>query len=291
MLDRDDTLNENAGLPAEAFGGVPGDLFDPTYVELMPGVLDACRRLHAAGYVLVVITNQGCVARGHASLSDVDATNDRLRELLVDADGHPLLEAVYAGVHHPDAAVEHLREVHSWRKPGPGMVLAAARDLGLDLGACWMVGDKERDVECAVAAGVPRERCFRIGDFADADAPDLPAAADAILAADRPESRGRGTTVSLRAPSGTPLADTSVRSTVEATASAIAERTGVGLLALRCDDRSVTAELATHRLAAMGFMAELRRLTNRWHAARRGGDLLWPAADVQDDEDENRRDA
>jgi hypothetical protein len=82
-------------------------------------------------------------------------------------------------------------------------------------------------------------------------------------------------TVRLRALSGAPLADDAVRTTVVATAHAIAERTGVALLAIEAAADSVTVTLGTDKLAAMGFLAELRRLTNTWFARKRSGESLW----------------
>ena len=275
FLDRDDTLIHNADLPADAFPETPGDLYLPEHVRLMPGVLDACTRLADAGYTLVVVTNQGCVARGSASIADVEATNDRLRSLLT-VDGRPLLAAVYAAPHHPEAVVDHLRADHPWRKPGPGMILAAARELHLDLARSWLVGDAERDIEAGINAGIAPNRCLRVGG---GGIDNLAAAADLIL--DRPNRAPRpaaASTITLTA-AGAPLADRDTRRTVEAAARAIAERTGVPLIALQLDDHSVTATLAAHRLAAMGFMAELRRTTNDWYAHRHGGRPLWPQTD------------
>ena len=101
----------------------------------------------------------------------------------------------------------------------------------------------------------------------------------------------------LTAREGTPLADDAVARTVIATAHAIAERTGVPLLEIVHDERSVTVRLAADKLAGLGFLAELRRLTNNWFAAR-GGTLagtpeetkpeLWgdpPKRDGDDDPD------
>ncbi len=82
------------------------------------------------------------------------------------------------------------------------------------------------------------------------------------------------TTITLRALSGEPLADESVRRTVVATARAIAERTGVPLLACDAEDDRLTVRLEASRLAAIGFAAELRRLTDAWSEGRRG-ERIW----------------
>lgn len=91
-------------------------------------------------------------------------------------------------------------------------------------------------------------------------------------------------TVRLRALSGSPLRDAKVRATVIAAAEAIAERCGVGIGGVMTDDASITVTIDADKLAALGFLAELRRSTDRWYAARHGGAGLWgqPADGVGD---------
>lgn len=279
FLDRDDTLNANAELPPEAFPATRGDLFRPEFVRLLPGVLEACVRLREAGFTLVAITNQACVARASASIREIEATNDRLRALLTH-EGRPLLRAVYASPHHPEAADAFFRGDHPWRKPAPTMILAAARELDLDLARSWLVGDAGRDIEAGINAGLAVECCLRVGP--EGDFPGLAEAAEHILGETHPPARDPppalsalpASIVTLRAHDAGPLADEETRRTVLAAAQAIAERTGVRLVDLRADERSITATLATHRLAAMGFMAELRRATDAWHRKRHGR-RLW----------------
>jgi D-glycero-D-manno-heptose 1,7-bisphosphate phosphatase len=173
FLDRDDTLIENRAITARS--AWPGDLFDPALVRLLPGVAEGCRRLRQAGYALVVVSNQGGVARGACTVAQVEATNTRLRELL-RAEGVEL-DGIYYCPHHPAGSVAPFNIEHAWRKPSPGMLLAAATDLGLDLSLSWMIGDSPRDSEAAVAAGIPRERALRVGT----DAPSFADAAAGVL--------------------------------------------------------------------------------------------------------------
>lgn len=166
FLDRDDTLIFNTTLPAPAnppAGWKPGDLYDPARVELMPGALEACRSLKAAGFPLVIVTNQGCVARGSATLDQVEAVNARVRQLLVSESGEPLIDGVYFVPYHPKGSVPEFTREHPWRKPQPGMLLQAAEDHGLDLGSSWMIGDMPRDCEAGVNAGLPAGRCLLCG--------------------------------------------------------------------------------------------------------------------------------
>jgi len=182
FLDRDDTLIEGKSLPDEAFAkGRRGDLANPAFVRLLPGVLEACVTLRQAGFVLVGVSNQGVVARGGATIDDVEQTNARVMELLSDpeAPGAPLLERIYYCPYHPEGSVPEYAREHDWRKPNPGMILAAASDLGLDISRSWMVGDMERDAEAGRRAGIAPDRSLRIGP--DAPFPDLPTAAAHIL--------------------------------------------------------------------------------------------------------------
>ncbi len=186
FLDRDDTLVDT--LNATAHAAFPGDLFDPELVRLLPGVLEACRDLKQAGFALVVVSNQGAVAAGHATLSDVHETNERIRELLVDAQGRPLLDAIYFSPARPGATGPHAEVFNrdlSWRKPAPGMILAAKADLGLDLARSWLVGDAMRDVQAGLNAGLARERCVLLANQPSVEhsvvAPDLLAASTLIL--------------------------------------------------------------------------------------------------------------
>ena len=82
-------------------------------------------------------------------------------------------------------------------------------------------------------------------------------------------------TITLRALQGEPLRDARIRDIVIATAHAIAERNGIEIMTLSATDDSISVELGVHRLAALGFAAELRRLTTNWHAHKSEGERLW----------------
>lgn len=183
FVDRDGTLNEPP--PPGGF------LTRPEDVRLLPGAAGALRRLKEAGYLLVVFSNQSGVARGVMTLADVEAVNARLAELL--AGGGARLDGVYFCPHRDGDGCE-------CRKPRPGMLLSAAKELGIDLARSWGMGDAARDLAAARAAGCrvilvhgtssPGERpsaAAQAGEAAeelppDASVPDLPAAADVILA-------------------------------------------------------------------------------------------------------------
>ena len=149
---------------------------DPADVRLFDGARGALRKMKDAGFVLVIITNQSGIARGLLTEADFQAVQARLLELL----GDNLIAATYMC---PDGPVGGTGR----RKPSPAMVLEAARDLSLDLGRSWFVGDKDADVQCGLAAGT-RTVLVRTGHGAEASgdgahfvAKDIASAADFIL--------------------------------------------------------------------------------------------------------------
>lgn len=113
---------------------------DPALVEPMPGAAEALDRLRAAGISIAVISNQSGVARGLLEPGDVAAVNHRVDELLGPFAG------MWICPHGPADGC-------GCRKPRPGMVLAAAAALGVEVGACAVIGDIGADVEAALAAG------------------------------------------------------------------------------------------------------------------------------------------
>ena len=140
FLDRDGTLIEERGYL---------DRLD--LLELFPWTVDAIRLLNRAGFAPVVVTNQSAIGRGvieESFLNHVHATIDaRLGA------GGARMEAYYFCPHHPDAELEPYRQRCRCRKPGPGMIERACRDLRLDPARSVMVGDRWLDVACGRAAG------------------------------------------------------------------------------------------------------------------------------------------
>jgi D-glycero-D-manno-heptose 1,7-bisphosphate phosphatase len=135
LVDRDGTVIVNEPYNA-----------DPLRVRLEPEVGSALLAVRDAGAAVVVVSNQSAVARGLCSQADVEATNDRVRELL-GREGAGL-DAIYYCPHHPE-----FDPPCSCRKPEPGLLVQAASDLGLDLAGSFTVGDAERDWEAGRRAG------------------------------------------------------------------------------------------------------------------------------------------
>lgn len=119
-------------------------LGDPAGVEILPGVGAALRRAKDAGFLLVVVSNQSGVGRGYFPESAVAAVNARMAEYL--AREGVVIDRFYHCPHHPN-------EGCGCRKPEPGMVEAAVRDLGIDPTASFVIGDKTSDVVLARRAG------------------------------------------------------------------------------------------------------------------------------------------
>ena len=162
FLDRDGVINRSV-----IRGGQPFPPRSAAELELLSGVAEALRGLKAGGYCLVVVTNQPDVARGTTPRSVVDSINHWLQAALP-------LDGIFTCVH-DDA--DHC----GCRKPLPGLLTQAARELRLDCKASYMVGDRWRDVEAGRRAGcktffvdngydepVPRSYDFRVSSLLDA---------------------------------------------------------------------------------------------------------------------------
>ena len=265
FIDRDGTIILN-----------DGDLGDPDRVELLPGAAAAMRALREAGYALVVVTNQGGVARGKYDEAAVHATHQRLEQVLRHETGLPeVIDAFYFCPFHPEGTVERYRSEHPWRKPAPGMLLAAAQEHALDLAASWMVGDQERDAQAGAAAGC---RSILIGtpdagSAADFFARDLAEAAARIAHEDAPQVEVG--MVTLHAAPAVDLREPRLREAISAAAEGLAERTGVRLAGLDWNTHSVTAAIEGGEIVALGFAAELRRTADGWWRAHGGSGPLW----------------
>jgi D-glycero-D-manno-heptose 1,7-bisphosphate phosphatase len=120
-------------------------------IELAPGAADAIRRLKAAGFLTIIVTNQSGIARGKYDERQFWLGQRRLEELL-EAEGIKV-DAVYFCPHHPTEGDTPYRQTCDCRKPAPGMLERAARKYGLDLARSFMVGDSPVDVGAAKAAG------------------------------------------------------------------------------------------------------------------------------------------
>jgi D-glycero-D-manno-heptose 1,7-bisphosphate phosphatase len=113
-------------------------------MQILPGVSGAIALLNRAGFRVIVVSNQRCVAKGLITTADLEALHRRLCEALA-RDG-ATIDAIYYCPHETQPPCR-------CRKPQPGMLLDAARDHDIDLGASWMIGDSKADVEAGKSAG------------------------------------------------------------------------------------------------------------------------------------------
>ena len=157
--------------------------------ELIPGSAAALALLQAAGWRLVVVTNQSGIARGLFTSDDYERFTAHMRAQLQAAGVD--LDAVFHCPHLPDAAVAAYRQSCDCRKPAAGMLLRAAREMSLDLAGSVMVGDRLSDVQAGRSAGVGRCMLVRSGQpfesgdaqLADAVFDDLAACAQGLVSA------------------------------------------------------------------------------------------------------------
>ena len=133
FLDRDGVIVEETGY-----------LHKVEDVRLADGIADVIARANARDIPVVVVTNQSGIGRGLFGWGDFAAVQDEITVRLCEAGAH--WDAVYASPFPPGNSV--------MRKPRPGMLLAAAEALGLDLASSWIVGDRETDIEAGLNAGL-----------------------------------------------------------------------------------------------------------------------------------------
>ena len=157
MLDRDGVLNRRV---------VDGYVVEPSDFQLIDLVLDAAIVAQRAGAALVVVTNQGVIGRELATESDVMVIHALLLAAL--SEKGIVVDGIYACPHHPLANDPAQRDCEC-RKPKPELMLAAARDLNLDLTHSVFIGDQPSDIEAARAAGIGEDRILVVGEGVDMD--------------------------------------------------------------------------------------------------------------------------
>lgn len=144
FLDRDGTINKYVGF-----------LRKEEDFELIDGVAEAVKKINKSGYLAIVVTNQPVIARGEVTFEGLEVIHNKM-ETLLGAEG-AYLDGIYFCPHHPHSGykreVKKLKIDCECRKPKPGMLLKAAKDLNIDLSQSYMVGDGENDIKAGKAAG------------------------------------------------------------------------------------------------------------------------------------------
>ena len=144
FLDRDGTINKYVGF-----------LRKEEEFELIPGVVEAIRKINERGYLAIVVTNQPVIARGEVTYSELEIIHNKMETLL--GKGGAYLDGIYFCPHHPHSGykgeVKELKIDCDCRKPNPGMLIKAAQDFNIDLSQSYMVGDSESDIMAGRSAG------------------------------------------------------------------------------------------------------------------------------------------
>jgi D-glycero-D-manno-heptose 1,7-bisphosphate phosphatase len=138
FIDRDGTLNEESGY-----------LHRAEECRFIPGAIAAVALLNAAGFLVVVVTNQSGIARGYYTEADLAKLHEFMSMQLQA--GGARIDGWYFCPHHPDYPAAN--GDCSCRKPLPGMLQRAAAEMEIDLTLSWMIGDKRADIEAGRAAG------------------------------------------------------------------------------------------------------------------------------------------
>ncbi len=190
FLDRDGIVNEPA---SRSDGGPFESPLNPDVARLVPGAVDGAAALRAAGFALVVVSNQPAAAKKQCTLEALQAVHERIAALLREQG--LTLDGWYYCYHHPEARDSDLRLRCSCRKPEPGLLHAAAAELDLDLTESWMIGDSDVDVAAGRRAGCrtvlvehSQTDHRRGNEIPDLRVPDLASAWDAMQRHTRPRS-------------------------------------------------------------------------------------------------------
>ena len=147
FLDRDGVLNHDKGF-----------INRPEEFQWISGAKDAVKYLNDLEYLVIVVTNQSGVARGYFSEEDVQHLHRWIGRELRAHDAH--IDAFYYCPHHPEAKNAAYRMECPCRKPAPGMIQQAMREWPVEPSKSFLIGDQERDIQAAEAAGV---RGFKFG--------------------------------------------------------------------------------------------------------------------------------
>lgn len=148
LLDRDGVINELIYYPEHEIIDSP---FTVGQFKLRPGVAQAIKPLNQRGYKVIVVSNQPGVAKNHFTLETLRAMDAKMKAEL-SAQGASV-DGIYYCLHHPEGENSQYRATCACRKPQPGLLLQAAREFGLDLGQCYMVGDSLTDIKAGKEVG------------------------------------------------------------------------------------------------------------------------------------------
>jgi D-glycero-D-manno-heptose 1,7-bisphosphate phosphatase len=141
FLDRDGVINVDHGY-----------VHTPEQFEFMDGIFDLVTTANRVGYLVVVVTNQAGIGRGYYSEAQFHALTEWMKARFGERGGR--IDAVYFSPYHPEQGVGQYRRASDCRKPAPGMLLRAERELAIDMARSIFIGDKPSDMAAGRAAGV-----------------------------------------------------------------------------------------------------------------------------------------
>ena len=141
FIDRDGTISEEVGY-----------INHPSRFRVFPYAASAIKLLNDQGWLAVIITNQAGVARGYFSESMIETVHNNLQQELRDEGAR--VDAIYYCAHHPTVGEPPYRQECDCRKPKPGLITRATKDLDIAVEQSWMIGDRYGDIELASNAGL-----------------------------------------------------------------------------------------------------------------------------------------
>lgn len=141
FLDRDGVINVDYGY-----------VHSPEEFEFVEGIFDLVAAANRAGYLVVVVTNQAGIGRGYYSEAQFHALTDWMKTKFNEHGA--IIDAVYFCPYHPEHGIGAYRRESEFRKPAPGMLLQAQRELDIDMAQSIFIGDKPSDMAAGCAAGV-----------------------------------------------------------------------------------------------------------------------------------------
>ncbi len=148
FLDRDGVINAMCLDPEHGLVDSPAN---PEQFTLLPGVAQAIYKLKEMNFLTVVVSNQPGIAKGKLTPALLDAMTGKMMQELETGRSQP--DAIYYCLHHPNALLEEYRTICDCRKPEPGLLLKAAKDLDIDLAQSYMIGDGVTDIQAGSRAG------------------------------------------------------------------------------------------------------------------------------------------
>ena len=148
FLDRDGVVNELVYFQEH---GVIDSPFIASQFQLCHGIIPAVKKFQNAGYKVIIASNQPGIAKGHITEENFAKIKETMKKQLKK--GGAVLDGEYYCFHHPDAKITQYKVDCKCRKPKPGLILQAAKDMNIDISQSWFIGDNLTDIKAGKNAG------------------------------------------------------------------------------------------------------------------------------------------